>query len=289
LALGCSFTYGAANPAEDTFPFLVAQGLGGTELNAGACSYGLAQMQILAERLIPKYRPDYVIVQSSAWLWERSVAMFLPTYFSVMPSPYFYDEGADIPKIHPPVFESAIPDMPMDKYRETSSSLADRMHFIFEIGIPLVFHDDFHMAIFHLKRHFIPQPASFSRAKFIGIYRYIDRLVRQAGGQTVILVLGGSNRKQVDMLTAVNHAIVVDGERKLLESLKDKTADAYSRTYCHWRNDRLVDSHPNARAHRLFTQAILDGIAAAMDAAAVGSLDRTFTGPADSKHPKDDL
>ena len=46
---------------------VVAQGLGGTVLNAGKCAYGLSQMLILARRLIPRYRPDYVLVQFSPW------------------------------------------------------------------------------------------------------------------------------------------------------------------------------------------------------------------------------
>jgi len=39
LALGCSFTYGAATNAENTYPYLVGQRLAGTTRNAGVSSY----------------------------------------------------------------------------------------------------------------------------------------------------------------------------------------------------------------------------------------------------------
>ena len=71
LALGCSFTYGDGCRAEDVYPQLVAAELGGTALNAGKCAYGLSQMLLLARRLIPQYKPDYVLVQFSTWLPGR--------------------------------------------------------------------------------------------------------------------------------------------------------------------------------------------------------------------------
>ncbi len=48
LTLGCSFTYGAANHAEDTFSYLVGNYFGGSTKNAGVSSYGLSQMVINA-------------------------------------------------------------------------------------------------------------------------------------------------------------------------------------------------------------------------------------------------
>ena len=76
LTLGCSFTYGAANYAEDTYPYLVGQYLGGTTKNAGVCSYGLAQMMILARRLVPIYQPNYLIVQIFSLAYSKGSKSF---------------------------------------------------------------------------------------------------------------------------------------------------------------------------------------------------------------------
>ncbi len=78
MALGCSFTFGAACPAEETFPFLVAERLQGRSINAGVCSYGLAQMLLYARKIIPQYEPDLVLVQYSPWLVDRALSCYAP-------------------------------------------------------------------------------------------------------------------------------------------------------------------------------------------------------------------
>src|SRR5215470_8398141 len=85
LTLGCSFTYGAAARAEDTYPYLVGQNLGGSAHNAAVSSYGLSQMLILARRLVPAQKPDYLLVQYSPWLVSRALDPFAPTYFGKLP------------------------------------------------------------------------------------------------------------------------------------------------------------------------------------------------------------
>ena len=103
LFLGCSYTYGDACLAEETFPHKVAQAVGGTELNAGRCSYGLAQMLLLAEDLIPKHRPDLLVVQYSPWLVNRAITPYAPAWLGTLPVPYFFLEETDeiaIPGFH---------------------------------------------------------------------------------------------------------------------------------------------------------------------------------------------
>ena len=92
LVLGCSFTYGAAVYAKDAYPYLVGQSLGGITKNAGCSSCGLSQMLILARRLIPTHKPDYVVVQYSPWLVSRALDPFAPTYFGKAPTAYFYED-----------------------------------------------------------------------------------------------------------------------------------------------------------------------------------------------------
>ena len=49
-------------------------------------------------------------------------------------------------------------------------------------------------------------------------------------------------------------------EPALLTALDEKTPEAYSRRYHHWRNDVLVDLHPNAEAHAMIAEAIVRGL-----------------------------
>jgi len=116
LALGCSFTYGKSIPAEDAFAFKVGEKLGATVRNAGVFGYGLAHMLIQAKKIAPEIKPDYLIVQYSPWLVERSVSPFAPTAFGKIPVPYFFEQGALM--IQPPLFEAKITQLPIERYRK---------------------------------------------------------------------------------------------------------------------------------------------------------------------------
>jgi hypothetical protein len=105
LALGDSFTDGFGCLAEETYPYRIAQALGGSELNAALGAYGLAQMLLLARRHIPEYRPDYVLIQYSPWLISRAFNVYAPTDIGKRPKPYFYTKtGTDL-HLQPPVFD----------------------------------------------------------------------------------------------------------------------------------------------------------------------------------------
>jgi hypothetical protein len=81
LFLGDSFTYGACCTAEESFAYRCAHQLDASYIDAGAGGYGFAQMLLLARTLIPRYRPDAVIVQRSPWLLQRSMSPFAPSHF----------------------------------------------------------------------------------------------------------------------------------------------------------------------------------------------------------------
>ena len=69
--IGDSFTYGDFTLAENTFAYKAVIKLSGESVNGGVNGFGLAQMVLRARQLIPKYRPDYVVVQYSPWLAAR--------------------------------------------------------------------------------------------------------------------------------------------------------------------------------------------------------------------------
>jgi len=134
LTLGGSFTYGDATYAEDTYPHLIARYLGGTTRNAGRCGYGISQMMILAKRLVPTHKPDYLIVQYSPWLIDRARNPFAPTHFGKTPTPFFY--GKDELEVHPPVFATKNRDIPLDRYRGSPKDAIDFVSFLWNVGVP---------------------------------------------------------------------------------------------------------------------------------------------------------
>ena len=262
LALGGSFTYGAATYAEDTYPYIVGQYLQGVTRNAGVCSYGLTQMLVLAKRLVPIHKPYYILVQYSEWLVDRAMKPFAPTYFGKSPSPYFYGENDFA--IHPPVFLKKR-GLPIGKFRNTQKSKADIFSFFFKVGLPLFIHDDFYMSLFRIKRalKIIPKPST-NREKLIRyVYKEIANFAKENGAQLVVVVLG-RNHKPVEApknLFPIN-AIIVNAQDALLKHLPVVNKENYDKKYAHWRGTpaKIVDSHPNESAHRIIADEIVKEI-----------------------------
>ena len=263
LALGCSFTYGAATYAEETYPYLLGQELGGTMKNAGVCSYGLSQMMILAKRLIPEYKPDYLVVQYSPWLTKRAQSAFAPTYFGKLPVPYF--SGEDELALNPPVFKALALDLPFEVYRNSPSSIADFVSFLRHVGLPLYCHDNFNMVRYYGKLLLgrIPKPfANGSQIEKI-VYGEISRVAR-ANKTKVIVVLLGNDSHPVEFKENIfpDDFILVNAQAELLKRLPLVSPEAYAKEYYHWRGNpaRVVDCHPNPIAHRIIADVILSKI-----------------------------
>jgi hypothetical protein len=260
LTLGCSFTYGAATPAEETYPYLVAQSLGGTVRNAAVCSYGLSQMLLLARRLVPKYRPDDLIVQYSPWLVERAQDPFAPTYFARLPVPYFYDDRGLA--LHPPVFRTKLMDLPTDRYRTTPRNAADFGSFLWHVGLPLFLHDDGNMILYRARRltGSLPPPAANGNEIERRVYAEMGQIARDNRARLVIVIMG---RKAAPVPVADHlfpaDAVVVDAQAALLAHLRRIDDAEYARSYAHWRGvpPRQVHDHPNPAAHRIIADAIV--------------------------------
>ena len=263
LALGCSFTYGDATYAEDTFPFITAEHLGGTALNAGVCSYGLSQMLVLARKIVPRTRPDYLLVQYSTWLVDRSISPFASSFYGKMPSPYFY--RADTLSIEPPAFRTVCFDLPIDGFRNRPIGINDFFSFLRLVGIPLFVHDDFEMILWRIKkiRGSVPRPAQDKSDVIRYVYAEFAKLAAESNAKLVIVVLG-VDHNPVETPTGLfpGNAIVVNAHQSLIDSLQVVTETEYEREYAHWRGvpKRNVDYHPNERAHRIIAEAIVHKI-----------------------------
>ena len=266
LTLGCSFTYGAATNAENTYPYLVGQLLGGSTRNAGVCGYGLAQMIVLAKRLVPTYKPDYLVVQYSSWLVDRAQTPFAQSAFGKVPTPYFILKQNQL-VLQPPVFGTRTMDLPTDRYRTTKEGVIDRVSFLWSVGLPLYLHDDFNMCDYDVKELFglVPQPAANPQQITKYVYEEMAKVAGENGAKLVIVILGyDENPVQVPEASFPDDAIVVNAHKTLLEHLPVINREAYQKAYYHWRGSplRMVDAHPNENAHRIIAEAIVQKIQA---------------------------
>lgn len=260
LTLGCSFTYGAATHAEDTYAYFLGKYLGATTRNAGRCSYGLAQMMMLARTLVPLHKPKYLIVQYSPWLVSRAQNPFARSQFGRLPHPYFFVRGNEL-ALHPPVFMTKVMDLPADRYRSSPEGLLDRLSFMWNVGLPLFIHDDFHMAQYNLRRliRSVPKPADDPERIVRYVYGEIGEIARANGARLVIVALGSDERRVPTPAGLFpGDSIVVNAQDALLDRLRRVDQGTYDRTYGHWRGSpsKLVDTHPNATAHRIIAEAI---------------------------------
>jgi hypothetical protein len=269
LALGCSFTYGAACPAESAYPFVVAQTLGGTALNAGAPGYGLAQMLILARREIPRRAPDHVLVQYADWLVTRAQAGFVPSFYGVLPTPFFVAEGAGL-KLQPPVFRTWGLDLPLARFRTTPRGVSDFAAFSLEAGLPLLVHDDAAVTLVEAKRKLgmLPDRAADGEAIVQAVYSEIGALCDSSGARMLIVLLGPPpSTRRLDELR--KHGTVVDAELALCRAVDTEcpyrfplVSGAYRMAYGHFRGSPpvFVDPHPNPRAHAVIAAEVVKAI-----------------------------
>jgi hypothetical protein len=272
LALGCSFTYGDSTRAEHTWPHLVASDLGGTELNAGKCAYGLAQMLLLARRLIPQYRPDYVLVQFSTWLPERGTSGFARATFGNVPVPFLLLRSDGTVGVHPPVFQTLVFDLPFHEFDNRHRGMGEFFRFFFRAGAPLFVRDDLNMTAYALKRALgrLPQ-AEQDRARQNReelnrvVYAEIGRVVAENSARMVIVRLSHPLERDWQPLKELSPgALVVNAQAMLDARVPSRKPEDYYKLFGHWRGSppRLVDTHPNPAAHRVIADAVVRAIVA---------------------------
>jgi hypothetical protein len=259
LTLGCSFTYGEACEAEDTYPYLLAERLGGTELNAGACAYGLTQMVLRARELIPRWKPQFVVVQYSPWLTHRATSCFARSHSARLPVPYFTDGEDGGVSLHEPAF-LALAGTDLSPYQKGDDA-AGYLRFLWEVGIPRFFHDDFHYLTFRSKLALglVPEPTKRKGAVVSDAYREIRDLCHEHDASMVVVLMGrGPEEIVVPPELAKLGVTIVDAHAKLLSRLPSLDLDTYRKAYAHLRGDPpvFVDWHPNPHAHALVADAL---------------------------------
>ncbi len=262
LALGCSFTFGFGVPSEHTYCSQLSKKIGAIPLNAGRCSYGLAEMVTLARELIPAFEPKTVLVQYSPWLVDRSRLRYAPSFFGLLPHPYFVSGPEGSIKIRRPDFMSAIFDSDMDVFRFSRPIFSDFLNFSLNRKFPSIAHDVRHSSLVRLKESLalLPTPEQDTEKIVRFAYREIESICSRHGSSMVIVVLGVDNT-----LTIVPESFkklkskTVDSQAVLIGRLKTGSTEEYAKAYYHWgRNPSVViDRHPNIRAHEIIAESVL--------------------------------
>lgn len=273
LALGCSFTFGYGVEAEQAFPYLVGEKLGLETKNVAMAGYGLSQILIQARKEIPKHKPDYVLLQYSPWLAERSMSSFGPTNFGLLPTPYFTNTLDNI-GIQLPTFEKKT-DLPTGDFVNgrpvnAMTSLGfykDMIAFTAKVGAPLFLHDDYYSnkLRFFQALGLVGRPSTDAKLITKAAYREINDLCKANGCKLVVINIGGYLAdKRFDRGLFPKDAMIVNAQEYLIDRLSEKSDIGYVRDYYIWgcQPSRVVDSHPSMLAHQRIaecvTKAILD-------------------------------
>ncbi len=263
LALGCSFTFGFGVEAENTFCNLVSDKFKLTALNAGKCSGGLAEMLILARKVIPQFKPKIVLAQYSPWLAERSTHRYGPTVQGLLPHPYFIDATPGIIKIHKPDFKSQIFDHGSRKIDLSDDSFSGFLNFSFSREFPQLFSDRWNASLVRLKEltGLVPEPIKDVNRIEQYVYGEIASICRLVGSEMIVVVLGMDNRiPNIPNFFCKTNLQVVNAQLAMIQRLEIDSVEAYSRSYYHWGGKpvKVIDKHPNVVAHKTIANRILE-------------------------------
>lgn len=265
LFLGCSFTWGDYNIAEETYPYMVSKQLGNNYLNAGVSAYGLAQMQLKCNELMKTHHFKYVFVQYSPWLIDRAVDKYGPTFFGYRPYPYVAKNDTGC-YLHAPFFNSSMYDVPIDYFKTSPFGFADKLKFIYQVGIPVLV-KDYLKKIFYdncVRLRLLPN-ADYKREEVVNYtYSQIYNACKANGAQMVIVKFLAEDTllnhfKYLHQVTVVNADSVLNAAIPATDFYTH-----YKKTYCHtvWdgKDTVVYDEHFNYHAHQLITRSILSAL-----------------------------
>lgn len=261
LFLGDSFTYGMLVATEDTFPFRTALKLHGEAINGGVPGHGLAQMVLRARQLIPKYKPDYVVVQYSPWLVGRAQSEFLPGSGDMFAVPYYFDDESGGASVAPAHFtQSSAVLSRLEQYKTSPSGLADEVSFLWRAAFPLVTHRDANVAILRAEQWLglAPRPSPRPEAIVRAAYAELDGIARRNGGQMVILAMLNLGWPLEVPDYAFPPATPRVNAWDAMVARLGPQPDEFVHHYFLWRGDppEPVDPHPSEEAHAVIADVL---------------------------------
>ena len=259
LFLGDSFTEGADCNEEKTFSAIVGDSIHGTSINAGVSSYGFSQMLLLARKLIPKYKPDYVVIQNSPWLSERAISRYAPTFGLAIPSPYFSNVNG-IVQLEPPVFATSCFSLNW-KYDSNKGKLHNFISFYLKEGFAVCAKDWMNMV---RAKYRTPNPEKDHQASDKVFFDEIVQIANTNKSNLIVLNLGDINA------TGNSHTILEGKNVKFAEADSGLWKDVnfnektYQQLYYYWgwtgKDSVILDKHPTLEAHAAIAQSIIQTI-----------------------------
>ncbi len=262
LFLGCSFTFGSACRAENTFPYLVAAEKKMNYVNAAVGGYGLAQMYLQAMQLIPRLKPKYIIVQNSPWLISRGVSEFAPSRGGyLLPTPYFTDDGPSF-RTEFPIYKSSVEGLfPAEDRKNYNGNF---LKYYFKKGFPYFFKEQAQLFFVRCKNLFFLKQRPTKKAAEAEQFAYAEifRIAEQYSAKVILLNLSNPPGSDKCLQLSRGHNVSIANADSVLYKIPGAQSEiGYRKKFNHWaksgKDSVLVDSHPNSFAHRLIAESVL--------------------------------
>lgn len=265
MFLGCSVSYGDACWAEDAMSHWVGKGLQGDYINAAGSGYGVSQMILKAREFVPKYKPNYLVVQYTEWLPDRSTNTYQTFFGGRFPIPYISNKGLEMP-----VFSPRGLNTPFLEFHKTPVSTWDFLKFAARIAPNFVYQDINSLWVFFKQSlGFTPKPSTNRKQVEDYAYGELYRICKENNTKMIVWTTGTGfylpPKLPADTLYALKVPIAY-ADSALYKKGNAWTKEKYAQLYAHWykpkgqKDSVVVDGHPNPLCHRIIAEEILKTI-----------------------------
>lgn len=265
MNVGCSVSYGDACWGEDVFVHVLAEKMHGDYINAACSGYGLAGMLLKVKELVPKYKPDYLVVQYTKWLAERSMQQYQSFFGGEFPMPYFSDKQLEAPVFLP----KGLGETPFAEFHSTPYGQVDILRFMGKVA-PYFIYEDFHRMIAFFKGLVDINPPASKDTDVAEAYAFaeLNRICKENNVKMIVWTTGtGFNLdpKLPPKVVYDQKVPVAYADSALYKKGNTWDKESYSKRYSHWETNYtkdtvLLDGHPNPLAHRIIAEEIFETI-----------------------------
>jgi hypothetical protein len=259
LYLGCSFTFGEYLLAEDTYPYKTSKLLNHSYFNTAISAYGIAQMKLLADSLLPKNKFKYVFIQLSPWLTDRAMSIDGITSYGYRPFPYFSDQGNNF-VLNKLAYKGDIYRTKL--WRNTPYSYGEKFAFTISDGIEIEIIDyyAYKLAEIQVKLGIKPKPTKKKKELEKYFYNYAIDKCKQCKAIPILVKMKYPTGDCLELLDYLGEkALIIDLDSDLDSKVKETGKEFYNLFgiyHVHGTDSILFDHHPNKYANELFSNRI---------------------------------